>query len=245
MPNSNPAVQGFHLFVGFCNILLFELLLVPLLLTSYLYFFGNNFSSPVEARGWMTFFVMLGGGVAVFATKLVLPHSLWQEIWNQTSHSWICKASRGALVALIAAPLVVLFHASAVGVAEWLFQITVQEQIVVQSMREYLQFPLLLAALFPALALLVPITEEFFFRGLLQSWLKGKMRVSFAISLASLLFSSFHLSPKLGLSNIPLFASLFLLSCLLGILYEKQRSLFAPIALHGTFNALSLLFLAL
>ena len=112
-------------------------------------------------------------------------------------------------------------------------------------MRHFLQYRILFIAMAPAVIILVPITEEFLFRGLLQSWLKQKLRSP----LCSILFSSgifvfFHYSSQLGLSNIPLLSSLFVLSCMLGYLYERQHSLWAPIGLHCFFNFMSLLLLS-
>ncbi|MBI3211827.1 MAG: CPBP family intramembrane metalloprotease [Simkania negevensis] len=47
----------------------------------------------------------------------------------------------------------------------------------------------------------------------------------------------FHLSSSQGVGNI----SLFIFALYLGFLYEKQCSLFASIALHMTFNSISVI----
>ena len=59
--------------------------------------------------------------------------------------------------------------------------------------------------------------------------------------IASLIFAAFHFSTSQGLNNIELLVSLFVLSCFLGFLYERQESLLASMALHATFNAISIL----
>ena len=87
----------------------------------------------------------------------------------------------------------------------------------------------------------IPITEEILFRGFLQSWLKRRFQSHWiGIIIASLIFAFFHFSFAQGLTNIELLGSLFFLSCAIGISYEKQQSLWTPIAFHSIFNLTSL-----
>lgn len=85
-----------------------------------------------------------------------------------------------------------------------------------------------------------PLIEEFLFRGVLQNFLKKYFNMKIAIFLTSIPFAFLHFSIKQKLSNITIIFSLFTLSLILGLLYEKQRSLFTPIILHATFNAFSI-----
>ncbi|PCI78652.1 hypothetical protein COB21_00280 [Candidatus Aerophobetes bacterium] len=100
--------------------------------------------------------------------------------------------------------------------------------------------PSTLAIFFVSIALISPIIEEVAFRGMLQNALKKRISTTFSILITSCLFSFLHLSIHAGISNLPLFFSLFTFSCLLGFLYERQRSLFAPIGLHIMFNSINL-----
>lgn len=85
-------------------------------------------------------------------------------------------------------------------------------------------------------AVFAPCCEEFLFRGLCYgTWKRYIGRVGAGL-IASLLFAAMH-------TSITAFASLFLLAICLTIAYERTGSLFVPIALHATFNALSLLVL--
>jgi hypothetical protein len=79
----------------------------------------------------------------------------------------------------------------------------------------------------------VPLTEEMLFRGMLQTVLRSYIARPWpAIIFASLVFVMFHENPQ----HWP---ALFVLSLCLGYAYEKSGSLFRPIFIHSLFNALS------
>jgi len=114
------------------------------------------------------------------------------------------------------------------------------EQYAVEQFRLAASHPTLLIGMGLTIPFLVPIAEEFLFRGLLQSWLKKKLNSPLiGIILAAAIFSLFHYSSSQGVTNIQLFISLFLLGCFLGYLYEKYQTIWAPIGLHSMFNAMS------
>jgi membrane protease YdiL (CAAX protease family) len=95
--------------------------------------------------------------------------------------------------------------------------------------------PLALAGLLLSAVVLAPLLEELIFRGLVQTAVLevvGPARRWSAIALASLLFTSMHLS--MPWQVLP---GLFTLSCILGWLYERSGSLWPSIALHAAFNA--------
>lgn len=115
------------------------------------------------------------------------------------------------------------------------------EQVAVQMVKslEDTTKPTLVLFLI-SIALISPIIEEIAFRGMLQNGLKQKLSTPLAVIITSTVFSLLHLSISAGLANLPLFASLFTLSCMLGYLYERQHSLIAPMALHILFNSINL-----
>ncbi len=80
-------------------------------------------------------------------------------------------------------------------------------------------------------ALIAPVAEEFFFRGLLQTFLVTVFRSRWAaIIVASILFGSIHLGQP---STIP---ALTFLAILMGFAYEKTGSLTWPVTIHAAFN---------
>jgi uncharacterized protein len=87
-----------------------------------------------------------------------------------------------------------------------------------------------------SICVFVPFVEEILFRGLLQNYLKKYMGKLLSIIISSICFSIFHFSFSQGWGNLLILITLFFLSCFLGFLYERQKSIFSPIALHATFN---------
>ena len=91
------------------------------------------------------------------------------------------------------------------------------------------------------ITIIAPIMEEFMFRGVVQNYFRKRYPRTQSIVVSSIVFSMLHYSFENSYGNIPLVASLFILSCFLGIVYEKRQSLFAPIGLHMLFNTISVL----
>ena len=97
--------------------------------------------------------------------------------------------------------------------------------------------------------IIAPLTEEIFFRGLLQGALARLFRSRWtAIAVSAAIFSIFHLTVRptvpageVSLANVEAVPSLFLLGLALGYSYEKAGSLYRPMVIHLTFNALSLI----
>lgn len=89
-------------------------------------------------------------------------------------------------------------------------------------------------------AIITPIAEEFFFRGILQTllskWLSSRWM---AIVAASLLFGMAHADLPQVIPAITAFG------IILGIIYERRGSLVGPIIAHALFNAKTLLWVTL
>lgn len=82
-----------------------------------------------------------------------------------------------------------------------------------------------------------PIVEEYIYRRFLQTaLLKATGRTWPAIFVTAVLFSLVHLA---GSANVPVhaLATLFALGVVLGIAFERSRSLVVPIVVHMAFNA--------
>ena len=147
----------------------------------------------------------------------------------------------GILTWIIAYPITALVSQS----IEWITYLITDaprvEQVAIQYFRLVKDSPYLLALALLMIILLAPIIEELVFRGFLYSYLKQKIGFKGALFLSALLFALFHFSPSQGISNFPLLSSLFILALYLGFLYERQSSLLSPIALHMTFNSISVM----
>jgi membrane protease YdiL (CAAX protease family) len=90
--------------------------------------------------------------------------------------------------------------------------------------------------------------EEVYFRGYVQGVLRERKGVRYAILMAALLFAVRHyMQMLLLLPKYPVFAATawvcmaFPLGIVLGIIYEKTKSLWIPVAVHYVFNIIPLL----
>ncbi|MCA0987438.1 CPBP family intramembrane glutamic endopeptidase [Guptibacillus algicola] len=78
--------------------------------------------------------------------------------------------------------------------------------------------------------LLVPIYEEFIYRGLIQHWLTKKIGVIAGIVLSSILFGWIH-------GDYPQFG--FVMGLSFGLIYHYKKSLVAAIGLHIVWNVIA------
>lgn len=113
------------------------------------------------------------------------------------------------------------------------------DQVAVLFFKMTLGKPLYLAMALLSIVFFSPLVEETLFRGFLQSWLRRRHSSASSIAITSLCFTAFHFSTAQGASNVPILASLFILGCFLGLLYERRQSLFSPLLLHILFNAVN------
>lgn len=106
---------------------------------------------------------------------------------------------------------------------------------------------LLLAENFPLMAIgtvfLVPVTEELLYRGLVFGGLLAKSKwLAYAVSAA--LFAAIHVTPYLSQQEPAMLLAAFVqylpAGISLGWAYHKSGSIFAPILIHATINALGI-----
>lgn len=93
--------------------------------------------------------------------------------------------------------------------------------------------PIKIVGLYIAVAVIAPIVEELFYRGLVQRAIVDKIGPMFGIPLAALIFGAVHLS----WTELP---ALTAVGLVLGLLYHRTGRLGAPIVAHMTFNAFTL-----
>jgi len=115
------------------------------------------------------------------------------------------------------------------------------DQLAVRYLKMAKESPPLFAIALFAILIAAPVIEEFVFRGILFSYFRKKFSMVKSAVFSAIIFSLFHFSPEQGASNVSLLCSLFSLALFLGFLFERQRSLIAPIALHMTFNSISVI----
>jgi membrane protease YdiL (CAAX protease family) len=202
-------------------------------------------SSPLLVLGWTQFFSLALLVFALlffcFGQNKTTVRKIWKDRNFAAASSTPFDMGVGALTWLVAFPVVNLVGDITDSVLRALTGYEVYEQVAVRYLKSaFNTLPTLLIALITIL-IIAPLIEELLFRGFLQTWIKKHLGARAAIPIASFCFAAFHYSESQGYGNIPLVLSLFTLACFLGLVYERQRSLFASISLHMTFNAVSTL----
>lgn len=241
------TIDGRDVFWGFFSFIVSQMIVVPTLINGIIYFFTGETAQEMDlsqsTKSALNLFVLLGGYFALLVFFLVyLSKEKRHSIFGTSSLSWYKHYFFGASTWFLIYPFVLFWgQLIQIGVLA-LFRHSPSTQLAVQQYELVRENPFLLTSYTAVIFILVPIAEEFLFRGLFQSWLKKKLSSSFwGIIGASLLFASFHYTEDQGLSNIELLSSLFILSCFLGYLYEKSHSLWTSIGLHSFFNLVSLI----
>lgn len=223
------AICAFSLFLSM------QLLVLPLLIYGVTVYLGNERVS-LEVKGWMNLSsIFLLGMILILYTSSLRPKVQWLTFKNGLKNLLI-----GAGSWVLAFPLIVMItQILTIVFSDWLGY-ELQEQLAVKQVKSFQEFPFLFAASLFTVTVLVPTIEELLFRGFLQDCLLKKLTMRQSIMATSTLFSLFHFSSSQGMNNVLILTSLFVLSCLLGYLKERQNSLIPAIALHGTFNGISL-----
>lgn len=171
-----------------------------------------------------------------------LPSQIFKNIWKQKtpySKSIFYDFFLGISVWFIGFPIVIVVGEIADYLLIDIFHFAYKDQVAVRYLKTMQAYPSLLVLAFISIVIIAPIIEEFIFRGVLQNCFKKHLGYKASLLLSSLCFSFFHFSSSQGATNISLLLSLFVFAYFLGFVYEKQRSLFASIALHMTFNLVS------
>jgi hypothetical protein len=223
-----------------------EILLVPL--GAYLWFawdsgtfFKEHFFLTPSQQGWLNVIAIFTTGVCLFAFLIGIGKPIFQSAGLTTcsAKETLQSMSIGSSTWLICYPIVATVDNALALLITWLVPFPPAEQVAVQHLKMSMNDPWLFTTMVFLIIVLVPIIEEVLFRGFFQGWLRNYLGPKGAIASASLFFTLFHYSDSQGIGNIELLCSLFVLSCFLGFLYERQGCLWASIALHTTFNALS------
>lgn len=93
--------------------------------------------------------------------------------------------------------------------------------------------PTELIVLFILAAILIPIAEEVFFRGILYRWLRVRAGLWMGLGISAVVFGSLHLGPQV--------LSISILGAIMAVVYERSKSLWTAITIHATNNALALI----
>lgn len=203
----------------------------------------------------IAFFVWLHVGSITLALLLYLlyMHRAHKEqmprIWKDHSIAHTASIAKdcliGALTWVLGFPVITTVGLIGDTLIYGIYGVHSYEQSAARFFKMTLGHPITMIGAFLAVCVLGPIMEEFLFRGILQTYLKTRIGPKAAILGSSLIFALVHYTHSQSVGNLSLIPALFSFACYLGFIYEKQASLFAPIALHITLNTISSVRIAL
>ena len=176
-----------------------------------------------------------------------MPRTLWTQIWAGVDRLTARRVTHDSIMALItlvvAYPSILLMN-QLVKYLIGLFEVDVTlQQVVVSELAEVVSYPALFWSFAFCIVVVVPVVEEWLFRGILLGWMVDIMSRRTALALSSLIFALAHFATAQGLGNIELIATLWVFSLFLGFIYLRQQSLLASIVLHSLFNAVTVIYL--
>jgi uncharacterized protein len=227
-----------------------ELFITPLISISWLsYKQGSWLKSdhpPIDpmTQSWLN---LVAIGVAAFGVGLFylsLRKRVKNIFWGHGFVKAIRNFSVGVITWLISYPYIIVISQIVAVMMMIKFPAPHAEQVAVQQLKSTFVDPTLFWITTFAVICVVPIIEETIFRGFLQTWLVSNIGRFWGIAIAAFVFAGFHFSTAQGNDNAELLISLFVLACFLGFIFERQKSLYAPIGLHMTFNAVSIFFIS-
>lgn len=224
---------------AFVTFIALQIFLFPLV--NKLFVLGSSVNKLKEG----VYLLVIAGGMLLYAW-LSLTKKEWRYMWDGGQGAWkrnVQSASFGSLNWFVAFPTVTALASLLALILTFLgySQSEIEtEQVAIKQVKNAFDSPLSFTLTAILLSTTVPFYEELLFRGFLQTYLKKALGLPIAIIGTSLVFSLFHFAPEQGIANVVLLISLFALSCCLGFLFERQRSLWASIGLHATYNLVSI-----
>ena len=81
---------------------------------------------------------------------------------------------------------------------------------------------------------IAPLSEEFFFRGVVYKFLRGKYRFFLSALITSVVFAALH-------GSLYGFVIIFIISFALCYLYERTGTIFSPFLFHSLHNTLGVI----
>lgn len=202
-------------------------LVLVLVLTASLYILvGRLIGDPLMGIGSVVALLAVQSAIPMAVVYLVVIKArglAWTDIgFTATSARW---AGRALLIALAVLPAMLLVNLATQALAGRPFR---NPQLEFLAPAGFSWEGLI--GMLVVVAIIAPIVEETVFRGLLYGWLRSRLGVAAGVVLSALIFAAGH-------GIIMLVPALTVTGLVLAVVYEKSRSLWPAIIVHGTINA--------
>lgn len=254
-PTSRPPVTWIHIAGALFLYLVVAALIVPLLFTLTVFAVTGIHSknllehlSPLW-KGWGQFgglfFLFLMLSLYCFRLAPQTRHFIFWGDGEASRERFATSLGMGFVCWVVSYPFVLVSSLITSAIATWLWGESQLEQVAVKQLKMTMGNTPLFLSMIVMVVVLVPCMEEFLFRGLLQNFLKRYLNRAVSIALTAVIFACVHFAKSQGTANFQLILSLLALSGFLGFIYERERTLWAPIFLHMTFNGINILVITL
>jgi len=199
---------------------------------------GYSSFSEQETTNFSYLMALIVSSILLIGFSRIHPDDVRERIWG--SGNPIKPFCKGILYCLLVYPIVMTVVQGVHLAVDWYGVKPIQEQVALSQLKSLQNYPWLFWSFAVSIVTLVPLVEEFLFRGLVQNYLVNRVGSVGAIILTSILFALFHYSALQGATNIELMVGLFFYSYFIGLFYMREGSLWTPIAMHALFNALTI-----
>lgn len=227
---------AFVLFLGI------QILVVPISVQLWLWFVNGSkttlSSLNQETLSWINIASIFLAFVALIAFYQFFDPRSKNIVWGQSKRP-LKSFLLGVFSWLVCYPIITTLGQIVGIIVSLTFQVEPVDQTAVKYLKQSMENPYFFWTLSTVIVFIVPILEELLFRGYLQTWLKNYWNQKIAIVFTSIIFALFHFSFEQRFQNIELLTALFAMSCFLGYIFEREKSLWAPIGLHMIFNMVS------
>jgi uncharacterized protein len=210
------------------------LLFLPALLGKVGFRLGISAASPLSL---LVLTLSLLGALLVVAGAS--GKRVWKWLWNgplEVERPLWRRTASGAAGLVVAYPMAEALMTGISALLSWR-GFSLQPQLPIDWLTSFREQPASLLSALVALVVITPILEELLFRGFLQSALRRYLNRAVALIITAALFAAAHYGARQGIANLPILAGIFVLGIFLGYLFERERTLLAPISLHILFNA--------
>jgi uncharacterized protein len=229
------------------------ILLLPVILIVEAYWLGGDIKAirhlPDLWKGWAQIATL----TALFFLLLFYCSRLKREardyiFWGGLQKNGprvLQSVEMGVVAWVVSYPFVLVSGVIASALSNWIWGKSQHEQVAVAQLKQSMGNTPLFIAMIVLVVIIVPFIEELLFRGFLQNVLKRYLGRGLGIGATALAFAFAHYAPSQGVGNFQLIFSLIILAVFLGYIYEREKTLWAPLALHMSFNALNALMIVL
>lgn len=250
-----------HLFKLPDNTLFFPKISFPTLLLSFIIYLGTTISiaqimklvffrffsesAPTSKNeiyiGISSFFMVLIPLVLILLYLYRFKKTVYESLFIQNIHFWKTILV-GIAACFLTLPFVIFISSISESILLYLYGLTeLPDQLAVDFLKSSVSNPYMTVLATISIIFLSPIIEEILFRGIFQNWIRQYVNRRWTIFLVAIFFTLFHFALAQGIGNVVILCTLFILAWALSFIYERQGSLYAPIALHIMFNGLNVL----